>query len=84
MIIEIEVFSENKMRTVIFKSLNTRVPYKEVIECMTTSSFISALKRLFTIRGPIKPLWLDRGTNFISACKEINISAGDKEEQGCT
>lgn len=49
----------------------------ELIESMTTSSFINALRRFFSVRGPAKLLRSDRGTNFVGACKELNIDTDD-------
>lgn len=57
---------------------------------MSTSSFINALRRFLSIRGPVKHLRSDRGTNFIGACRELQVNTDDPEiknylqEQGCT
>ena len=71
--------AENKRWAVIFTCLSTRAVHIEVIETMTTSSFINSLRRFTAIRGPIKTLRSDRGTNFIGACKELNLNTDDPE-----
>lgn len=71
-----------------FTCLNTRAVHLEVIESMTASSF--ALRRFLSIRGSVKHLRSDQGTNFIGACKELKINVDDPEikdclqDQGCT
>lgn len=57
---------------------------------MSTSSFINALRRFTAIRGPVRLLRSDRGTNFVGACKELQINSEDPvlqahlQEKGCT
>lgn len=63
--------AESKRWAVIFMCMSTRAMHIELIESMTTSSFINALRRFFFIRGPAKLLHSDRGTNFVGACKEL-------------
>ncbi|GAA6084833.1 uncharacterized protein LOC113098256, partial [Tachysurus ichikawai] len=81
--------AESKRWVVIFSCLGTRAVHLEVIESMSTSSFINALRRFLAVRGPVKHFRSDRGTNFIGACRELNINADDPElkgylqEQGC-
>ncbi|XP_035536922.1 uncharacterized protein LOC118342476 [Morone saxatilis] len=82
--------AESKRWAVLFTCMSTRATHIEVLESMSTSSFINALRRFFAIRGPSKQLRSDRGTNFIGACKELKINTGDPEltsyldNQGCT
>lgn len=45
----------------------------EVIESMDASCFINALRRFIAIRGPVKQIRSDRGTNFVAACRELNM-----------
>ncbi|KAJ8353216.1 hypothetical protein SKAU_G00207830 [Synaphobranchus kaupii] len=51
----------------------TRAVHIEVIESMSSSSFINALRRFFSIRGPAKQLISDCGTNFVGASKELKL-----------
>ncbi|XP_049459039.1 uncharacterized protein LOC125905190 [Epinephelus fuscoguttatus] len=54
-----------------------------------TSSFINALRCFLSIRRPVRHLRSDRGTNFIGACRELQINTDDLEikdylqDQGC-
>ena len=63
---------------VLFTCLCTRAVHIEVIESMSTS-FINALGRFTAIRGPMRLLCSDRSTNFIGACKELQINTEDPE-----
>lgn len=82
--------AESKRWAVLFTCMSTRATHIEVLESMSTSSFINALRRFFAIRGPSKQLRSDRGTNFIGACKELKFNTSDPEltsyldNQGCT
>nr|XP_055029189.1 uncharacterized protein LOC129418268 [Misgurnus anguillicaudatus] len=82
--------AESKRWAVLFSCLGTRAVHIEVIETMSTSCFINALRRFFAVRGPSKVLRSDRGTNFIGACKELKINTDHPEIQnylsneGCT
>ncbi|XP_075315887.1 uncharacterized protein LOC142375626 [Odontesthes bonariensis] len=71
--------AESKRWAVIFTCLSTRAVHIEVLENMTTASFINGLRRFTAIRGPIKTLRSDRGTNFIGACKELNLDTEDPD-----
>lgn len=82
--------ADSKRWAVLFTCLGTRAVHIEIIESMSTSSFINALRRFFAIRGPSKLLRSDRGTNFVGACKELKIKTDDSEiknylqDEGCT
>ena len=51
----------------IFICLSTKAIHIEVVEEMTSSSFIIALKRFSAIRGNFNIVQSDRGTNFAGA-----------------
>ncbi len=70
--------AEAKRWAVIFTCMTTRAIHLEVIESMSASCFINCLRRFFAIRGPAKILRSDCGTNFVRACKELQI-----DKQGC-
>ncbi|MGH0125412.1 UNVERIFIED_CONTAM: hypothetical protein FKN15_068962 [Acipenser sinensis] len=84
--------SHSKRWAVIFTCMSIRAVHIEVIESLDTSSFVNALRRFISVRGPVKQIRSDRGTNFIGACKELkipsNIDSACVErylsEQGCT
>lgn len=82
--------AENNRWAVRFSCLTSRAVHLEVIESMSTSSFINALRRFLAIRGPVQHLRSDRGTNFVGACRELQINTEDPEirnflqDRGCT
>ena len=69
--------ADSKRWAVLFTCMSTRAVHIELIETMSTDSFINALRRFFSIRGPAKLLRSDRGTNFVGACKELEMKADD-------
>ncbi|XP_064462753.1 uncharacterized protein LOC135373586 [Ornithodoros turicata] len=66
--------AHSKRWAVLFTCLSVRAIHIEVIESMDSSSFINALRRFLSIRGPVKLLRSDCGTNFVGACKELKIN----------
>jgi hypothetical protein len=44
-----------------------------VIEDMTSSSFINALRRFIAIRGHVKEFRSDQGTNFIGSTEHLGV-----------
>ncbi|KAM4810220.1 uncharacterized protein WCC33_019003 [Rhinophrynus dorsalis] len=86
------VHASAKRWAVMFTCMSSRAVHIEVIEAMDTSSFINALRRFIAIRGPVKHIRSDRGTNFVGAVKELqipsNLDTTNVErylsEQGCT
>jgi hypothetical protein len=62
-----------KRWAVLFSCLSCRVVHIEVIEEMSTSSFINALRRFMAIRGKVKEFFSDRGTKFIGGAKELGL-----------
>ena len=51
-----------------------------VIEEMTASSFINALRRFMALRGPVKCLYSDCGTNFIGAHNVLNAALKEMDK----
>ncbi|KAK3109081.1 hypothetical protein FSP39_022675 [Pinctada imbricata] len=60
---------------VMFTCLSTRAVHIEVIEELSSSSFINALRRLIAIRGPVRIFRSDRGTNFVGSTEDLGIQA---------
>lgn len=58
----------------------TRGVHIEVIEEMSSSSFINALRRFIAIRGPVMEFLSDRGTNFIGATDDLKIDTINIED----
>lgn len=65
--------ANSKRWAVLFTCMSTRAVHIEVIETMSSSSFINALRRFFAIRGPAKQLRSDCGSNFIGAARELKL-----------
>lgn len=62
---------EIKRYGVVFTCLASRGIHIEVLDDMTTDCMINALRCLISIRGPIRKLMSDQGTNFIGAANEF-------------
>lgn len=71
--------AESIQWAIMFTCLSTRAVHIELVETMTTSSFINGLRRFTAIRGPVKTLRSDCGTNFVGARKELNLNTEDSE-----
>ncbi|KAI3371610.1 hypothetical protein L3Q82_024181 [Scortum barcoo] len=71
--------SNSKRWAVMFSCMCSRAVHIEVIEAMSSSSFINALRRFFAVRGPAKQIRSDCRTNFISASRELEM---DKTNPG--
>jgi hypothetical protein len=72
--------AQSKRWAIIFTCLTTRAVHIELVEEMSSSSFINALRRITAIRGPIKIFRSDRGTNFIGATDQIGIKSINVED----
>lgn len=59
--------ANSKRWAIMFTCLTTRAVHIECVEEMSSSSFINALIRFIAIRGNVKELRSDRGTNFVGA-----------------
>lgn len=71
--------ANSKRLAILFTCLCTRAVHIEVVEEMSSSSFINALRRFFAIRGPVKQLRSDCGTNFIGAQNEMTTKDSGEE-----
>lgn len=74
--------SYSKMCAVMFSCMCTRAVHIEVIETMSASSFINALRRFFAVRGPAKQIHSDCGTNFVGASRELKMNTVDLDTKG--
>ncbi|XP_037811070.1 uncharacterized protein LOC119603189 [Lucilia sericata] len=55
----------------IFICFSTKASHLEVVQDLSTSSFLSALRRFVAIRGKPKVIWSDNATNFVGAKNEL-------------
>ena len=62
---------ELKRYGVLFTCLSSRAVHIETANSLDSSSFINALRRFISIRGPIRTLRSDRGTNFVGGQREL-------------
>ena len=62
---------ELKRYGVLFTCLACRAIHVETSNSLSTDSFINSLRRFIAIRGPVRQLRSDRGTNFVGAEREL-------------
>ncbi|XP_065929665.1 uncharacterized protein [Magallana gigas] len=67
--------SHSNRWAVLFTCLTSRAIHIEVIKEMRASSFINALRRFVSLRGPVKEIRSDRGTNFLGALDAIQADS---------
>ena len=72
--------ANSKRWAVMFTCLTSRAAHIEIIEEMTSSSFINALRRFIAIRGPVRIIRSDRGTNFVGAADSISANVINVED----
>ncbi len=73
--------AQSKRWAVIFTCLAIRAVHIELIESLDTSSFINALRRFMAIRGPVKQLRCDCGTNFVGARNELEATLTEMSQE---
>ena len=64
----------SKRWAIMFTCLTTREIHIEVIESMTSSSFINAVRRLIALRGNIREFRSDMGTKFVDATEALKAN----------
>lgn len=72
--------AKHKRWALLFTCLVTRGIHIELIEELSSSSFINALRRFTAIRGPVQQFRSDRGTNFVGAIQDLSILAKFTED----
>lgn len=65
---------EYKRYGLIFTCLSSRAVHIEMIEDLSTDAFISALRCFISLRGAVRKLHCDHGTNFVGARNELKES----------
>lgn len=58
-----------------------RAVHIEVLEEMTSSCFINALRRFCAVRGEVKLIRSDCGTNFVGSVKDLNATVISTEDR---
>ena len=51
--------------------LASRAVHIESLDDMSTDAFINGLRRVISVRGNIRQVWCDQGTNFVGASREF-------------
>ncbi|XP_052271598.1 uncharacterized protein LOC127872309 [Dreissena polymorpha] len=72
--------ANSKRWAILFTCLTTRAVHIEVVEEISSSAFINALRRFVSIRGPVKVYRSDRGTDFVGAADELKIETINVED----
>jgi hypothetical protein len=72
--------ANSKRWAILFTCLTTRAVHIEVIEELSSSAFINALRRFVSIRGPVKEYRSDRGTNFVGATQDLKVDVINVED----
>ena len=67
--------ANSKRWALMFTCLTTRAVHIELIESLSSSSFINAFRRFTAIRGEVKVIRSDQGTNFVGATDDLGIKA---------
>ena len=73
-------FAQAKRWAIMFSCLVSRAVHIEVVEEMSSSSFINALRRFIAVRGHVKEFRSDRGTNFIGSTNNLGFHAINVED----
>jgi len=72
--------AESKRWAILFTCLVTRAVHIEIVQEMSSSSFINALRRFVSLRGPVKLFRSDKGTNFTGATDNLRINTVNVED----
>ena len=73
--VTVDARKEKKRYGVVFTCLASRAVHIEVIDDMSTDTFINSLRCFVAIRGPVRSIVCDRGSNFIGASNELKRAA---------
>ena len=72
---------ELKRYGVLFTCMASRAIHLETSYSLDTDSFINALRRFISQRGPIRQLRSDQGTNFVGARKQLAQALGEMDQE---
>ena len=72
---------ELKRYGVLFTCMASRAIHLETSDSLDTDSFINALRRFISRRGPICQLRSDQGTNFVGARKELAQALREMDQE---
>ncbi|XP_069109741.1 uncharacterized protein [Argopecten irradians] len=67
--------ASSKRWAVLFTCLSSRAVHIELLEEMSSSSFINSVRRFYAIRGKVAEFRSDSGTNFVGAISDLDTTA---------
>lgn len=67
--------ASSKRWAILFTCLCIRAIHIEIVEDLSSSAFINALRRFVSIRGRVKQFRSDRGTNFVDAIDDLRFNS---------
>ena len=73
--------SEVKRYGVLFTCMSSRGVHLETANSLSTHSFINALSRFLSRRGPVRQLRCDQGTNFVGAQNELREALREMSQE---
>ena len=71
--------SETKRYGLLFTCLYSRAIHLEMLEDLSTDCFINALRCFISLRGVVKTIFCDQGTNFVGAHNEMQQALTELE-----
>lgn len=74
--------ANSKRWAVLFICLCIRAIHIEVIEDMSSSTFINALRCFVVVQGKVKQFRSDRRSNFVGATADLRIDTVNVEDEG--
>lgn len=75
---------ESKRYGLIFTCLSARAIHIELLEDLTTDAFINALRCFIAIRGAVRQIRSDQGTNFVGAKNELSKALKEVDKDRVT
>ena len=72
---------ERKRYGALFTCLVSRAVHIEVAHSLDTDSFLHALRRLITLRGQVREIRSDNGTNFVGARRELREAINEIDQR---
>ena len=73
--------SELKRYGLIFTCMASRAVHLECLDDMSTDSFINGLRCFIALRGPVRTIFCDRGSNFVGAATELKLALQEVKEE---
>ncbi|XP_052430381.1 uncharacterized protein LOC127971416 [Carassius gibelio] len=72
---------EFKRYGLLFTCLSSRAVHLEMLEDLTTDAFLNALRCFIAIRGAVRQIRSDQGTNFVGARNELEKGLKDLDQE---